>query len=155
MAKLVAILFAVVLFFASVQPTLACEPEVLGIPDESYSRIHQWDGYTNYWSLYYGVPEDLIRRVMWLESRGYHWATSPAGAMGLMQVMPFWFYDYEDPYDPNTNIMTGAYVLWVNYRNYGTWWKATQAYFGLWGADYYGTTAASYAKMIFRWNNGC
>src|SRR3546814_12659544 len=36
----------------------------------------------------FGIPETWIWRVMHAESRGNRRAVSPAGAMGLMQIMP-------------------------------------------------------------------
>jgi len=36
------------------------------------------------------LPPDLILALIEVESRFDRWAVSPAGAVGLMQVMPFW-----------------------------------------------------------------
>jgi soluble lytic murein transglycosylase-like protein len=36
------------------------------------------------------IPPDLVLALMDVESRFDRWAVSPAGAVGLMQVMPFW-----------------------------------------------------------------
>ena len=36
------------------------------------------------------LPPDLILAMIEVESRFDRWAVSPAGAVGLMQVMPFW-----------------------------------------------------------------
>lgn len=36
------------------------------------------------------LPPDLVLALMDVESRFDAWAVSPAGAVGLMQVMPFW-----------------------------------------------------------------
>ena len=36
------------------------------------------------------LPPDLVLAVIEVESRFDRWAVSPAGAVGLMQVMPFW-----------------------------------------------------------------
>ena len=36
------------------------------------------------------LPPDLVLALMEVESRFDRWAVSPAGAVGLMQVMPFW-----------------------------------------------------------------
>ncbi len=149
MRRLVAILFAVLLLFANVSTTLACEPTVWGIPDEDYATIHQWDSYINKWADYYGMSPDLLRRVMWFESRGNPNAQSPQGAIGLMQVMSYHFDPDEDPWDVDTNVMNGAYLLWLNYKRYGSWLTAVKAYFGTVGADVFGTTAESYAAAIF------
>ena len=36
------------------------------------------------------IPPDLVLALMEVESRFDRWAVSPSGAVGLMQVMPFW-----------------------------------------------------------------
>lgn len=36
------------------------------------------------------IPPDLVLALIEVESRFDPWAVSPAGAVGLMQVMPFW-----------------------------------------------------------------
>ena len=36
------------------------------------------------------LPPDLVLALIDVESRFDNWAVSPAGAVGLMQVMPFW-----------------------------------------------------------------
>ena len=36
------------------------------------------------------LPPDLVLALIEVESRFDPWAVSPAGAVGLMQVMPFW-----------------------------------------------------------------
>src|SRR6516225_4308523 len=78
------------------------------------------------------VPEQWIREVMAQESGGRLYdddgllITSPAGAMGLMQVMPQ-TYDvlqqrYQlsgDPYEPRNNIMAGAAYIREMYDRYG------------------------------------
>jgi lysozyme family protein len=41
-----------------------------------------------YWARRYGVSPSLVRALAWMES-GFHWnVTSPAGAWGVMQVIP-------------------------------------------------------------------
>jgi murein DD-endopeptidase MepM/ murein hydrolase activator NlpD len=148
--SILAVLFGLVLSFAvNVAFAETSTPAIYPIPDDSYTQVHRWDALTNKWADYYGIPADLIRRMMWFESRGNPSATSPQGAMGLMQVMPYHFYSYENPYDPDTNIMNGAYILWLQYNKYGTWEGAVKGYFGTVGADYWGTTAESYCNAIF------
>lgn len=57
-----------------------------------------------------GVPASWLAGVVWVESRGEPGATSPVGAVGLMQL-----YDPglraqagPDPYDPASNVRVGA-----------------------------------------------
>lgn len=66
----------------------------------------------------FGVPSRWIRAVMQIESRGDSRATSPKGAMGLMQLMPEAWADLRarldlgtDAYDPHDNILAGAAYL--------------------------------------------
>lgn len=75
----------------------------------------------------FGVPADWIRAVMRAESRGEWRATSPKGAMGLMQIMPStWtllrsrFNLGADPYDPRDNILAGAGFLRELRDRYGS-----------------------------------
>lgn len=63
----------------------------------------------------YEVPASLIAAVIEQESSGRAEAVSGAGALGLMQVMPFWFAarDIQGArrLDPGVNISLGAYIL--------------------------------------------
>ena len=74
----------------------------------------------------FGVPERWIREVIHAESRGLASATSPAGAMGLMQVMPRTYAELRDryglganPYDPRDSILAGAAYLREMHDRYG------------------------------------
>lgn len=60
-----------------------------------------------------GVPEALIRAVIHVESRFRTDAVSPAGAQGLMQLMPVTAESLavEDPFDPEQNVTAGARLL--------------------------------------------
>lgn len=74
----------------------------------------------------FGLPAPWIRRVMQAESAGVPSATSPAGAMGLMQVMPDTYAAMRtrhglgnNPYDPRDNILAGAAVMREQFGRYG------------------------------------
>ena len=74
----------------------------------------------------FGIPEGWIYAVMRTESAGRIGAVSPAGAMGLMQLMPgTWarqrarFRLGADPFDPRDNIMAGTSYLRELYDSYG------------------------------------
>jgi soluble lytic murein transglycosylase-like protein len=74
----------------------------------------------------FGIPEDWIYAVMRVESGGRIDAVSPAGAIGLMQLMPgTWarqrtrFGLGSDPFDPRDNIMAGTSYLREMYDRYG------------------------------------
>ncbi len=59
----------------------------------------------------YGLDPNLVLSVIQVESCGDPAAISPAGAQGLMQVMPFHFEKGEESLDPLTNVRRGAQVL--------------------------------------------
>ena len=73
------------------------------------------------------VPASWIRAVMRIESSGDQRATSPRGALGLMQVMPnTWVelstrYDLGlDPFDARDNILAGAAYLKEMHDRFGS-----------------------------------
>ncbi|GGG35174.1 hypothetical protein GCM10010964_23800 [Caldovatus sediminis] len=75
----------------------------------------------------FDVPETWIREVMRQESAGRATATSRAGAMGLMQVMPGTYRELraryglgDDPYHPYDNIMAGAAYIREMYDLFGS-----------------------------------
>ena len=79
----------------------------------------------------FGIPPAWVRGVMRIESGGRTMLdgrpiTSPAGAMGLMQVMPATFAELSgryglgsDPYEPRANILAGAAYLRGMYDRFG------------------------------------
>lgn len=78
-------------------------------------------------SLRFGIPEQWIWAVMRVESAGRVDATSHAGAMGLMQVMPGTWASLTarhglggNAYDPRANIMAGAAYLRDMHDRYGS-----------------------------------
>jgi cell division protein FtsN len=75
----------------------------------------------------FDVPERWIREVMRQESAGRVSATSPVGAMGLMQVMPGTYSELrsryglgDDPYHPYDSIMAGTAYIREMYDLYGS-----------------------------------
>ncbi|MCO6418418.1 lytic transglycosylase domain-containing protein, partial [Siccirubricoccus sp. KC 17139] len=75
----------------------------------------------------FDVPERWIREVMRQESGGRVSATSPVGAMGLMQVLPGTYREMQaryglgdDPYHPYDSIMAGAAYIREMYDLYGS-----------------------------------
>jgi soluble lytic murein transglycosylase-like protein len=67
----------------------------------------------------YGVDADTLAAIIKVESHGRADAVSPAGALGLGQVMPSNFQSGEDWRDPRTNIMVSARVLRQKQDAYG------------------------------------
>lgn len=77
-------------------------------------------------ALRFGIPEHWIYAVIRAESGGRIDATSPVGAMSLMQIMPnTWTYlraRYglgDNPYDPRDNIMAGTAYIREMYQKFG------------------------------------
>jgi soluble lytic murein transglycosylase-like protein len=74
---------------------------------------HAYDEFIHEASIHYRVDPTLIRSVMQTESAFDALAVSPAGAVGLMQLMPEVAAEMgvEDPLDPRQNIMGGVKYL--------------------------------------------
>ncbi|MFG1285176.1 lytic transglycosylase domain-containing protein [Xanthobacter autotrophicus] len=73
------------------------------------------------------LPAAWIRAVMRVESDGDPHATSPRGAIGLMQIMPETWAELrvryrlgDDPYDPHDNIVAGAAYIRELFDRYGS-----------------------------------
>jgi soluble lytic murein transglycosylase-like protein len=93
--------------------------------------VTRWRPYTQEASLRFGVPVAWIERVLTAESGGMTTLngrpiTSPAGAMGLMQLMPDTWAELRaalglgrDPHDPHDNIIAGTFYLRQMYRRFG------------------------------------
>ena len=81
---------------------------VVSVPPE-----HAYDEFIREASDLYRVDATLLRSVMQTESAFDALAVSPAGAVGLMQLMPDLASELgvDDPFDPRQNIMGGAKYL--------------------------------------------
>jgi hypothetical protein len=86
-----------------------------------------WGPYIRQASQRFDVPEIWIREVMRQESGGRPEATSRAGAMGLMQVMPATYRELQaryalgpDPYHPWNSVMAGTAYIREMYDLYGS-----------------------------------
>jgi len=73
------------------------------------------------------IPASWIRAIMHAESREDARATSPKGAMGLMQIMPSTWTELRakhglgvNPYDPHDNILAGAAFLLELHDRFGS-----------------------------------
>jgi hypothetical protein len=86
-----------------------------------------WGPYIREAAARYRVPERWVRAVMRQESGGEEQATSPVGAMGLMQVMPATYEGLraryglgDDPYDPHNNVLAGTAYIREMYDRFGS-----------------------------------
>lgn len=75
----------------------------------------------------FGLPASWIRAVITTESGGDRYAVSPAGALGLMQLMPAtWQFERarlslgNDPFSARDNILAGSDYLRAMHDRYGT-----------------------------------
>ena len=96
-------------------------------PSISTTAAHPDAGHVAEAAHRFGIPEAWIWSVMRLESAGDATATSHAGAMGLMQVMPGTYAELRarhelgpDPYDRRDNILAGAAYLREMHDRYGS-----------------------------------
>ena len=77
----------------------------------------------------YGLPENIFLALIHQESRFDANALSPAGAIGLTQLMPGTASDMDvDPRDPMQNLEGGARYLAQQYKAFGEWPLALAAY---------------------------
>lgn len=75
----------------------------------------------------YNLPVNLLARVAQQESSFRPDVVSPAGAVGLMQIVPRWHPDV-DPTDPIASIYYAGKYLRQLYNRFGTWSEALAAY---------------------------
>lgn len=74
-------------------------------------EVLHWADYIVKWASASNLDPNLVATIMQIESCGDPRAISSAGAMGLFQVMPFHFYETDNPYNPNTNATRGLNYL--------------------------------------------
>jgi soluble lytic murein transglycosylase-like protein len=122
-------------------------------------EVLYWRDDIRRWAKQYDVNPNVIAIVMQIESCGAPNVMSSAGALGLMQVMPFHFENGENMLNPDTNMRNGMDVFYecltqfadwnlgvalacynggpsVTQRDFSTWPQETQNYFrwatGIW-----------------------
>ena len=74
-------------------------------------EVRYWEDEIIRWAREYGVNPNVLAIVIQIESCGDMAAISEAGALGLMQVMPFHFDFGENMLNPDTNVRRGMGVL--------------------------------------------
>ena len=75
----------------------------------------------------HGIPPGVLSRMAAKESGYNPNAKSPAGAIGLMQIIPRW-HPTVDARDPIASIYYAGKYMRQNYDRFGTWAKALAAY---------------------------
>jgi hypothetical protein len=116
--------------FATATDQSGCQAEafagMLPAHSDSSALIDQWDAEIAAASERFALPASWIRAVIDHESRGIPIATSPVGAMGLMQIMPSTWAALrgryrlgDDPYQPRDNIAAGAAYMRELFDRYG------------------------------------
>jgi hypothetical protein len=116
-APIVCQIVASTAFATSVHAQTATHPET----------IDRFAGFITEASTRFAVPASWIRAVMQIESGGDQRATSPRGAMGLMQLMPSTWVELSaryglglDPFDARDNILAGTAYLKEMHDRFGS-----------------------------------
>lgn len=74
-------------------------------------EVQHWTDDIQKWSSSFSLDPNLVAVVMQIESCGHPDIQSPAGALGLFQVMPFHFHEDDEALDPSTNAKRGLTYL--------------------------------------------
>ena len=113
------IIAGLALFIALIHlPLNPTNPGVVPAPVSSGSiasfftpEVQYWAAKIVAWSAEQGLDPNLAATVMQIESCGDPLALSPAGAVGLFQVMPYHFSADENSFEPQTNAARGLGYL--------------------------------------------
>jgi len=117
------------IFTTADQQKVAVGPKnVIQYLDQKH-KVLRWSTYIFKAAEMYNLDPALIAAVIEQESGGNPNAISPAGAIGLMQLMPETAYGLGvNPYDPEQNIMGGTKYLALQYKRFGSVELALAAY---------------------------
>lgn len=120
-----------------------------------WAGVDKWNAQILAAASQYGVPANLLKSIMKLESGGDPGSFSPQSATGLMQIMPDWNGTAGlSIYDNQQNVMLGAYILkqahdgWASQGAADPWQEAVRDYIGRGSADAFGTDQNSYWTQI-------
>lgn len=119
------------------------------------AEVQFWSPWIIRWAREYGVDPDILATVIQIESCGHYLVSSPAGAQGLFQVMPFHFSEGENMLDPETNARRGiAYLIGSLQRADGHIGLALAGYNGGWGVIPRGWGRwATETRNYYRWGS--
>lgn len=80
---------------------------------ETLARLSRFDRIIERYSEQYAIDPNLIKAMIYVESRGRTRSVSPKGALGLMQIMPATAsaIGVNNPFDPEENIAGGTKLL--------------------------------------------
>ncbi len=139
-------------------------------------QVQYWAPIILAWGVVHQIDPNLIATVIQIESCGDPYVSSPAGAQGLFQVMPFHFAAGEDMLDVQTNALRGLTYLaegleladghaglalagyngghGVIKRGWATWASETQRYY-YWGTRIYAeaTSGMEASPTLDEWLN--
>lgn len=100
-------------------------------PKDIIESISPWESYIKHYAKEFGVDPDLVRAILYTESKGDPYRISKNGAVGLMQIMPATadFLGVTNVLNPEENIKAGVmYIAWLvkHYdEEYALWaWNA-------------------------------
>ncbi len=85
-------------------------------PRKIFESISPWEHHIKRYCASYGVDPDLVKAIIYAESKGDPFVISRDGAQGLMQLMPRTadFMGISNPFDPEENIKAGVkYIAWL------------------------------------------
>jgi soluble lytic murein transglycosylase-like protein len=135
------------LWFAYMEPRLARYIKDSGEREQILHHVHCESRRVN-------VPPELVLAVMDVESRFDRYAVSSAGAVGLMQVMPFWPKELgmsnEQLIRVAENVRMGTTILGYYLRKErGNYARALQRYNGSLGRPVYSDKVID--RLVSRW----
>ncbi|MFC1512314.1 lytic transglycosylase domain-containing protein [Candidatus Latescibacterota bacterium] len=85
-------------------------------PSAVMESISPWNPYIERYAAKYDIDPDLVRAIIYTESKGRPDVVSRRGALGLMQLMPVTAHSLgmKNPFDPEENIQAGIrYISWL------------------------------------------
>ncbi|MBN1180473.1 MAG: transglycosylase SLT domain-containing protein [Anaerolineae bacterium] len=116
---------------------------VTGLSSYWTDAVRQWEDIVLDESARRGIDPDLVASLIWKESRGRSYERGPAGAVGLMMLMPreagfTWRPTAAELLDPAVNVFWGTRTMSIVIdQSGGDLYSALAAYNGGWGQIQY------------------